>query len=132
MQDGTECGDFGIVPEMDTPYSASINTDLEAGTMTLTVDGAERVHTITTAAFEPDLAKQFISVQARASAGSTVVGYLDDYRTSDDAPLVAGTESGGGSSGCSIAGGRGVTDWSFMIMALVALIACLRRRRINN
>ena len=24
MQDGTECGDFGIVPDLDTPYNASI------------------------------------------------------------------------------------------------------------
>ena len=103
--------------------------------MTFTVDGVERVHTITTSVFKPDGTLQFLSAQARASAGSTAVAYLDDYRTSANAPLVAGdtvTVSGGGSSGCSIAGGRGVTDWSFVIMGLVAWFAYLRRRRVNN
>ncbi len=132
MQDGTECGDFGIVPNPDTPYSVSINTDLQAGTVVFTVDGVERVHTITTAVFAPDGARQFISAQARASAGSTAIGYLDDYRTSATAPLVAGnsvSEGSGGSGGCSIAGVRGVTDWSLMMMAFLSGIVCLRRRR---
>ena len=136
MQDGTECGDFGIVPDLDTPYSVSINTDLQAGTVTFTADGVERVHTITTAVFAPDGARQFISAQARASAGSTAIGYLDDYRTSATAPLVAGNSltegSSSGSGGCSIAGVRGATDWSLMMMAFLSGIVCLRRRRGSN
>ena len=136
MQDGTECGNFGIAPELDRPYSVGINIDLEVGTVTFTVDGVERVHTITTAAFAPDATQQFISAQARASAGSTVVGYLDDYRTSADAPRVSGAVTGtgtsGSSSGCSIAGGRGATDLWFMIIAIVAFFTCIRRRKINK
>lgn len=139
MQDGTECGDFGIVPDLDTPYSARINTDLQAGTVTFTVDGVERVHTITTAAFAPDGARQFISAQARASAGSTAIGYLDDYRTSETAPLVAGnsvtngaSDSGGGSGGCSIMGVRGATDLSLVMMACLSGIVCLRRKKASN
>lgn len=76
MRDGTECGSFDIAPEFDTPYRAGISTDLQAGTVTFTIDDVERVHTITTAAFEPDATRQFISTQARASSGSTVVGYF--------------------------------------------------------
>lgn len=136
MQDGTECGDFGISAELDTSYNVGISTDLTAGTVTFSVDDVERIHTITTMVFKPASDGQFISAQARASAGSTAVAYLDDYRTSAAAPLVTtgesadsgGSASSSGSSGCSIGAAGNSRDPLLAVLGLLALGGLIYKR----
>lgn len=137
MEGGTECGSFGLTPELDTAYPVSIAIDREAGTILFTANGIERTHTITTPVFALDPTQFFLSAQGRAGAGARLVGYLDDFGTSADAPLVAdvsteapASSSGGSSGGCSIVGSRTVADPTLGLLGLAALFCLVRRRLI--
>jgi len=135
MQDGTECGDFTTVAELDTSYNVGIASDIVARTMTFKVNDEEIVYNIATEAFLPANDRQFINVQARATAGGKSVVYLDNYGTSADAPLVnqaAASTSGGssGGGGCSVVSGNNSRDPFLLVLSLFALItvSCKRRR----
>jgi len=139
-----DCAEIGIAAAYDTPYPVTIELDRDAGLMRFTAGETERTHTIATPIFSPESDRRFIRARARAQNGSTVVAYVDDYRTSADAPLVANngmpatsadTDSttssnggSGGSSGCSIHGDRsGGLTWLLGLFAAAALV--VRRRR---
>lgn len=138
MQDGTECGNFTTVAELDTSYNVGINSDLAAGIITFNVNEEVQVHTITTSSFLPANDMQFINVQARATAGSTAVAFLDDFRTSAEAPFVnraatdsAGTtgSSSGGGGGCSVSSVRNTRDPLLLVLGLIALAGVAYKRR---
>ena len=139
-----DCAEIGVAAAFDTPYPVAIELDRDAGLMRFTVSETERTHTIATPIYSPESDRRFIRARARAQRGSTVVAYVDDYRTSADAPLVANngmpdttadTDSttssnggSGGSSGCSIHGDRsGGLTWLLGLFAAAALV--VRRRR---
>ena len=156
QQGEDECMDSGVAAEFDTPYPTSLTLDRDAGTLTFTAGESEFVHTIATPIFSVPEDRQFIRARARAWNGSTTIGYVDDYRTSADAPLVSSTstsdsvitdgaegsavtvtsdnsdvtaDSGGSSGGgCSISGrgGDGVT-WALGLLAACAI--GIRRKR---
>jgi len=88
-QDGEDCMDSGIDAALDTAYPVSLVLDRDAGTMTFAAAESEFVYTIATPVFPVAEGRQFIRARARALDGSTAVGFVDDYRTSADAPLVA-------------------------------------------
>jgi len=147
MQDGTECGEFTTVAELDTSYNVAINSDLAEGTVTFAVDEEEQVHPITTAAFLPANDRQFINVQTRATAGSTAIAYLDNFGTSADAPLVnmaatAGSDStdstdstdsssggGGGGGGCSVGSVNHIRDPMLLVLGLIAFVGLANKRK---
>lgn len=94
-----DCTDSGIDAALDTEYAASLELDREAGTLRFTVDDAELVYPIATPIFAVEDGRFFIGTGPRAFNGSTAISYIDDYRTSADAPLVSGAVAPTGTGG---------------------------------
>lgn len=154
---GRDCTDSGIEAALDTPYAATLELDREAGTMRFAVNESELVYPIATPIFPVEDGRFFIGTGPRAFNGSNAIVYVDDYRTSPDAPLVSGAASpvgtgdepdvqdpdpttagegtgtldtangSSGGGGCSIGGHGG--DGMTWLLGLLATAAIVLRRR---
>ena len=148
------CLNFGFLPELETEYPASLILDREAGTMMFSLGDEVHVHDIATPILEPGNGYREITVFA--DDNSVAVGYVDDLRTAADAltaeEIAAATttvdgsdtasatvngvdvaaaptsSSGSSSGGCSIVA-SGPRDPSLGLLALLATVLLIRRRR---
>ena len=82
LDDGGRCARFPTRVELDTPYRAAITLDRDASIITFRFDGFQHVQTLA-GVFDGSRPVGFVYVSA--DAGASVVGFVDDLRTSPSA-----------------------------------------------